>query len=141
MHRFAVVTAFAFTIGGAACTDPPAANPLAGDWRVDRTVRAATAGCPGLTLAPLAMTLRPGFQPQVDLGSRQAGSGTITADHISFASSELAYAGTSDMLVIHHDLEIQNDDDYLMGTAVAHGDGSNLGCRWEMAAVANRTAH
>lgn len=135
-----LVSVLAFTAIVPACTARPAPNPLAGDWRVDRTVRSATAGCPTLTLAPLAMTLRPGFQQQIDLGPRQANGGdnTIMGNHIAFASSELAYPGTGDMLVIQHDLEIQNDEDYLMGTAVALGDGPHAGCRWDMDAVANR---
>src|SRR4051812_42684531 len=81
----------------AACTSGPSPNPLAGDWRVDRTVRSVTAGCPSLSLAPLAMTLRPGFQDEIDLGTREASGSphTIADNHIIFASSEFAYPGTS----------------------------------------------
>lgn len=141
MSRLVLLLAFATV--GSACTGGPDTNPLAGDWRVDRTVRTATAGCPSLTLSPLAMTLRPGFAQEIDLGPRQASASdnTIAGNHVIFTSSEFAYTGTSDMLVIQHDLEIQNSEDYLMGTAFAEGDGSNLGCRWDMDAIANRAPH
>lgn len=33
-------------------------SPLAGDWRVDRSLRTATADCPRLGLPPLSMTLQ-----------------------------------------------------------------------------------
>ena len=140
---FGLPLGLAFSMAGAACTSGPSPNPLAGDWRVDRTVRNATAGCPSLTLAPLAMTLRPGFQDEIDLGPREASgsNNTIEGNHIMFASSEFAYLDTSDMLIIVHDLEIENSDVYLMGTAFAQGDGAQLGCRWNLDAVANRAPH
>lgn len=117
-------------------------NPLAGDWRVDRTMRTVTAGCPDLALTPLDLTLRPGSAQQIDLGAKQAsvGDNMIAGNHIIFASSELGYPGASGPLVIQHDLEIQNTEDYLMGTAVAEGGGAQAGCRWEMDAMANRAS-
>jgi len=125
----------------AACTDEGDTNPVAGVWSVDRTMRSATAGCPHLTLPPLTMTLHPGFEQEVDAGPRQYGSeSAITGNHITFTTSEFAFSGTSDMLIIGHDLEIQNGDDQLVGTAAAQGDGPNLGCRWDMDAVARRAS-
>jgi hypothetical protein len=139
MLRLGLLCALA-TIG-AACADGPDTSPLAGNWRVDRTARSATAACPSLTLPPLAMTLRPGFEKEIDLGPRQYGSdNSIAGNHITFTTSEFAFSGTSDMLIIVHDLEIQNGDDHLIGTATAQGDGAHLGCRWDMDAVASRTS-
>jgi hypothetical protein len=139
MRRLALFVALATV--GAACTNEAATNAVAGNWRVERTVRNTPAGCPSLGLPPLAMTLRPGSEKEIDVGPRQYdGDNAIVGNHIIFTTSEFAYSGNSDMLVIRHDLEIQIGDDHLVGTAAAQGDGANLNCHWEIDAVASRAA-
>jgi len=138
-----LVSLFVLATVGSACTNGPYANPLAGNWRVDRTVRAATAGCPSLTLPPLTMTLHPGFAQEIDLGPQQdnTGENAIAGGHIIFTTSELAIPGTSDTLVVKHDLETQqNDADHLIGTATAQGVGLRVDCRWDMDVIAVRAS-
>jgi hypothetical protein len=131
----------ALVVVGAACIERHDTNPLDGDWRVDRTLRTVPAGCPRLVLPPLAMTLHPGYEPAIDVGPRQYnGDNAIMGSHIIFTTSEFAFSGTSDMLIIGHDLETQTSDPRLIGTAAAQGDGANLGCHWAIDAVATRTS-
>lgn len=140
MHRLVLPLLLATV--GASCTDRYYPSPFIGDWRVDRAVRTATPGCPSLTLPPLLFTLHSGVGEKVDLGPQQSdvGENEVTPTDVIFTTSELAFSGSSDTLIIRHDLETQLHEADLVGTATAQGDGSRAGCRWDMDAVATNTS-
>ena len=118
--------------------DEPA-EPIAGSWWVQRTVRTTTPGCPQLGLDDFELVLTLDGEPPVvtrGVSLFEWSPNRLDQDSVTFTTHEYAYPDSLDPVLVGHDLALV--DGQLVGTAFVHGDGPRIDCRWEIDVVATQ---
>lgn len=128
--------------GAAPIDAPPAA--IDGTWSLTRTV--STQGTPpcrtmsgSVDTLQVAIAADPQFTlPEHALFDPQIYDHAVTATSISFVAEEFGLFTTDPgrPVLLQHALHI--DGAQLIGTALAQGDGDDLGCRWQLTVVGTR---
>ena len=127
----------------AACdsTPEPAPDPIAGVWRISRTVH-VTAGtnCPTMNAGDFRLVVSSGDVNEVTLVDNtlwaDAPAPEITPTHVSFETEEYIFSENFNPVLIGHQLDVVGDQ--LIGTGSASGDGEYLQCQWQLDLVGTR---